>query len=72
MKVCPYCEQDYLWLCNISDLYDDAVICPECDTVWRRDEEITNRTGKSFGILMKSLGKLPDWKLIHLKQKIEI
>ncbi len=71
MKVCPYCEQDALWWCSITDVGDGAVICAECDTVWTHDEEVAYGTGKNFDDLMESRGKVADWKFVERKRKVE-
>ncbi|MEO8499226.1 MAG: hypothetical protein ABI614_29525 [Planctomycetota bacterium] len=72
MKLCPYCEQDDLWIVVIEGIpRPDAVMCCECETVWNRDETIEYGTGKNFHNFMAALDKEANWKQVTRKQKFE-
>ncbi len=57
MKICPYCEQDDLWRCDIREVADNVVICAECDTGWTPKEGIVYGTGKNFDDFMEAMGR---------------
>lgn len=71
MKVCPYCEQDDLWHVSITGVDEDAVMCGECDTVWKHNEEVVYGNGKNFDDFMAAHGKEANWNTIQRKEKVE-
>lgn len=71
MKICPYCEQDDLWRVSITDVDDDAIMCGECDTVWKHDEDVVYGNGKNFENIMAEYDKKADWTKIQRKAKVE-
>jgi len=70
MKVCPYCEQDDLWHVAITNVDDNAVMCRECDTVWKHEEKVVYGNGKNFDNLMAENGEEPDWQKISWNSKL--
>ena len=72
MKLCPYCEQDDLWIVAIEGLpTPDAVMCCECETVWNQGETIEYGTGANFHNFMTGHAKEANWKLVTRKHKLE-
>lgn len=66
MKICPYCEQDAVWRVRLKNEIDFRFsMCFECDTVWKEDEDVSDRGGSTFDRLMKSTGRLADWKNVE-------
>jgi hypothetical protein len=62
MKLCPFCEQDVVWLVRLrSAPHVEFKMCFECDSVWKPGQEITNQGGTTFEAHMKDLGLIPDW-----------
>ena len=44
-------------------------MCFECDSVWLDNQLVSDQAGTTFDKLMKSLGRIPDWKDI---EKLEL
>ena len=40
IKICPRCQQGYLYHAKPKYLHEDIVLCDECDAVWLKDMEI--------------------------------
>jgi hypothetical protein len=59
--ICPYCEQDDIWEVRLKDLDQDAVMCLECDTVWRAADDVAYGKGLNFEDFMAARGREPDW-----------
>ena len=61
MVICPYCEQGRIikarLKADISGCSDSQIIryCEECDTVWREDEPVSDRTGSSLYLMAEKL-----------------
>ena len=72
MKLCPYCEQDDLWIVVIEGIpTPEAVMCCECETVWQRSEAIEYGTGTNFHNFMTAHDRKVDWNAVTRKQKLE-
>lgn len=62
MKLCPFCEQDGVWLVRLRAAPQvEFKMCFECDSVWKPDQEITISEGSTFEVHMKDLGLNSDW-----------
>ena len=59
--ICPYCGQDYVWEIVLKDLDQQALICPECDTVWFAPSDVLNGKGQNFEDFMAARGRKADW-----------
>ncbi len=61
MLICPYCGQGQVLRVRLKPdigIYSDSQIvrfCDECDTVWKENETISERTGTTFHQLAKML-----------------
>jgi hypothetical protein len=54
---CPRCGQDWLYDVRLIHLEQDAVLCPECDALWLRIEEIGVDTFRDYGTYMMDHGR---------------
>lgn len=61
MMICPYCNQGIILRAIIKINLQIIFICPECDAVWKEHEEISDRTGGTFSVLMNSIGEKDSW-----------
>ena len=70
MLICPYCGQGQVLRVRLKPdigIYSGSQIvrfCDECDTVWKENETISERTGTAFHLLAKMLS-IPEtdlWK----------
>ncbi len=71
MSICPYCEQGNLWRVSIAGVDENAVMCDECDTVWKQDEEVVYGNGKNFKGFMAANDRETDWQAITWKLVLE-
>lgn len=72
MKICPYCEQDCIWLVQIKlEPRHDFLMCFECDAVWRKDQVVDAQQGTTFDRRMQALGRKPDWQDIEKIRRLE-
>ena len=66
MKICPYCEQDFVWGVRLKNLPEHRFsMCFECDAVWLENQAVSDQAGTNFPAHMESLGLEPDWKDIE-------
>jgi len=54
---CPRCGQDWLLHVRLLHLGRDAVLCPECDALWLRIEEVGANTFRDYGTYMVEQGR---------------
>lgn len=54
---CPRCGQDWLLDVRLAHLAQDAVLCPECDALWLRSEEVGANTFRDYGTYMVEHGR---------------
>lgn len=59
--ICPYCGQDYVWWVLLKQIGQQALMCPECDTVWIAPWGRLNETGWNFDDFMATRGQNADW-----------
>jgi hypothetical protein len=69
MFVCPYCQQDDLWVVHLNTLGRDAILCYECETVWLLPCNVEYGKGHNFENFMKEHNQKADWSLIVKIQK---
>jgi hypothetical protein len=63
MKLCPFCQQDAIWLVRLKSSPEQSfALCFECDSVWHGEQPISDQVGTTFDQYMRSLGKVADWK----------
>jgi len=72
MKLCPFCEQDAVWLVRLKSSPEHRfTMCFECDSVWLEDQVVSDQAGTTFDKYTRELGREPDWKDIEKLQMIE-
>lgn len=72
MKICPYCEQDAVWMVKLVSLADcEFSMCFECDSVWTTNEPISDETGTNFENYVTSLGQPVDWRNVEKIAMVE-
>ena len=70
MKICPYCEQDAVWIIRLKSTPNTTFkMCFECDTLWDKDQLVSDESGTTFDKYMENKGAKPDWSVI---EKIEM
>jgi hypothetical protein len=47
---CPRCGQDWLVRVQLVPLHKEAVMCPECEAVWLREDDVGPPTAEGFGV----------------------
>jgi hypothetical protein len=67
--ICPYCGQDYVWEVLLTELDQQALMCPECDTVWLASGDVLNGTGQNFQDFMAARGRKANWGGVVRLQK---
>ena len=53
---CPFCGQGLLYRILIRRINLHSYICDECDTVWLRYEDVSNRSGAFANYLLEWMG----------------
>jgi Zn-finger nucleic acid-binding protein len=70
MKICPYCEQDAVWVVRLKSRPDTHfMMCFECDAVWLENQLVSAQAGTTFDKYVRTQGLEPDWSGI---EKIEV
>lgn len=54
---CPRCGQDWLLDVRLVHLEQDAVLCPECDALWLRADEVASNNFHDYGTYMIEHGR---------------
>lgn len=52
MKMCPACQQGYLYHSKPKYLHDEIILCDECDAVWLKGMNYFMENMKKIFILM--------------------
>lgn len=66
MKLCPYCQQDAVWLVRLKTVPEHRFfMCFECDAVWLEDQPVSDKAGTTFDKHMQSLGLMVNWNDIE-------
>lgn len=71
MKSCPYCGQGALYLMRFRSIQMNSYICDECDTIWRRLEDVNDKYGTGAIYILCWLGTEDYNKEIELVKQIE-
>lgn len=58
---CPYCMQGLILKAKVKADSSTVYICNECDTVWKKYETISDRSGINFDGFAKELSIKPVW-----------
>lgn len=70
MKICPYCEQDAVWVVRLKLRPDTHFkMCFECDAVWTENQLVSDQAETTFDKYVRTQGLEPDWSGI---EKIEV
>lgn len=54
---CPRCGQDWLLRVRLVHLSREAILCPECDALWQRQEDVGPTTFEDYGSFMIRHGR---------------
>ena len=72
MKICPYCEQEYVRKVSLKSApYIRFSMCMECDSVWTDNENISSDSGSVFEKYMKEIGQNVDWNNIFIHSVVD-
>jgi hypothetical protein len=72
MKFCPFCHQDVVWFVRLKTLPEHGfLMCFECDSVWLKDQPVSDQAGTTFDKYMQSLGRIPNWKDIEKSEMVD-
>ena len=70
MVICPYCEQDDLWVVRLNTLGRNAVLCYECETTWLVPSDVEFGKGQNFEKFMDEHSQKADWDQVVKIQKL--
>jgi Zn-finger nucleic acid-binding protein len=66
MKLCPFCQQDAVWLVRLKSSPEHQFkMCFECDSVWTDNQVVSDQAGTTFDKYMQAMGRTPNWKDIE-------
>lgn len=54
---CPRCGQAWLVRVRLIHLSRDAILCPECDALWLRSEDVGSTPFEDYGTFMIRHGR---------------
>lgn len=60
-KICPFCEQDYIYRYFIEKTKEEVFLCPECDSLWFNQKDIGSPRGSNYEDAFNERGIEPTW-----------